>query len=304
MNYVTLYEAKQQLGLSQSAGNDDNRLNYWIAKSTELIRWWKQTHYDIHRGVVYLDCPRYENLAIGNYDGINSIDVDYRTRKSLKTNHLDLLEITKLLNGDLVEIVSSDYFTEGYGTCINRIFLTQLSGLSWKYKNSDYKQAIELTGYFGFNSSYPLCFIKTGEVVPSGGFVAEVSTSFTATDVNGQADDLISPRIQAGQMFRLSSVNGIEFIFAKTVSGNVVTFLRGQNGTTALAHPQNTPVEVYRVDGAIQQACLRLVHWRYRQKDSDNFDKIYSLANQAVVTPSALPVDVRSILGRKGRLVI
>ncbi len=56
--------------------------------------------------------------------------------------------------------------------------------------------------------------------------------------------------------------------------------------------------------GNIEQACVRLVKWRYTQKDVDNFDRVYVAGTGVVSVASAIPADVKMALGApKARLL-
>lgn len=305
MNYITLYQVKQQLKLLTTTVDDSIFYN-WIKWSCSLIDWWKGRRFDVFQATYRLDTPLYDVSPIGNYRAgeYNPVQRLFsNNRLYLNVASLDLLEVVELLNGDEEEIESSQYLLEPIQTAgKNRIVLKK--GNNWKLDiDGNSEQAIALTGIFGYNQTYPNCFVPTGETITaSGGFPTNQNT-FSVEDYLGQAQDFLSPRIQIGNLLRLKSNLGTEFLLVIDIEADdydqIVTVRRAFNGTTAYAHPQNTVIEVYRPDDTIIQMALRLTQWRYRQKDQDQFDKTYNLATQVVSNPTALPSDVRNILGRR-----
>ena len=305
MNYVTLHQVKEQLKITNST--DDNIFLNWIAWSSELIDWWKGRRFDIYRDTIRLDTPKQTNLKLGEYYGGEYTAVEQLFQKDLylKTSHFDLIAIEELLNGDETEITASQYMTEPANKpYINRIWLKRGSSLIWlPDADNETMQAIELTGYFGYNKKYPVCFVDTGEDITSDAGLLANETLLQVSDVTQAAKDFLKPKIQIGNMLRFVSENGAEFCLVENIEsddyGFVLTLQRGYNGTVAVAHPKDTSLFVYRVDGDILQMAIRLVQWRYRQKDQDSFDRTYNLATQTVTSPTSLPSDVRTILGTR-----
>ncbi len=300
MNYITLQELKANLRLTNFT-TDDSLLTSWISKSSRLIDNWKDRRFDIYKDTALLDCPKVEP-QLGVFGSYSQQVFAAQTELFLNTSKLDLVDVISITNGDGIVVDLDDcVITRAHGF-ITKIYLKRSSGVDWLFKDGEWRNAIEVEGYFGSNSFYPECFVGSGETLAAQ--LTSEATSFVASDINGIADDLITPRFQAGQMLRLNSNAGIEFVIIKSIATNTVTLVRGVNGTTALTHPIATPIENFRVDETVTQMCIRLVQWRYRQKDTDSFDRTFNLAMQTATTPSALPADVRLILGRKGRFSI
>ena len=308
MQYVTLYEVKRNLGLSNK-DTDDAILQDWIVKSSELINLWKGRRYDVVREERRYDTPVSKNLRLGDYGSAYDIDRLFNSDKpSLKV--LDLLEVITLTNGDDEEIGPLKYVLKPNNTYPkNRIMLKSESPLQWVPNDDGPEEAISLKGYFGSVTNYGTCYARSGDKL-----LAEIFSGDTELKVGsyaGVADDLKSPRFQAGQTLRIQSDNGTEFVFIKSIipgetdyDDDTLEVVRGYNGTIAVDHPVDTEVYIFRPSEIVVQMCLRLVQWRYRQKDSDNFDRVYNLATQSVTTPSALPADVYTILGQRGRMTI
>lgn len=311
MNYITLYQVRQQLKLLNNTSTDTDLFNNWIQWSSDLIDWWKGRRFDIYQATYMLDLPVIDDRHFGDYyvGEFNPAErLTSNKREYLKVDKFDLLEVTELLNGNGEEIVASKYILEPiHLSGKNRIVLR--SGNYWAPNSDGYtEQVISLTGFFGYNTNYPNCFVDTGEVISNDPGLLTSDTELNVGNILLPAKDFLAPKIQVGQMLRLkatvSNVTHVEFLLVENITAGdyddyVVTVRRAFNGTTAYAFPKDTKIEVYRPDGEIVQAALRLVQWRYRQKDQDNFDKTYSLATQTVSTPTSLPSDVRTILGQR-----
>lgn len=303
MDYITLHQVKRQLNIGQSTPNtsDDALLMDWIRWSCELIDWWKGRRYDVYKNQIFLDAPKYYD---DSQFGAFAQQLLPLKELYLNVSNYDLLEILELLNGDDSEIESSDYIKEPYNQpYINRIKLKKNSGINWLANNDgEYEQAIKLTGLFGFNKKYNTCFVDTNLEIAST--LTENATSITLANVDAPAKDFISPALQAGQMIKIED----EFILIKEITEGdyndyTIELERGYNGTDAEEHASSTSIFVYRPDGDIVQMALRLVQWRYRQKDQDTFDRTFNLATQSVTTPTSLPADVRFILGKRKAVI-
>jgi hypothetical protein len=163
--------------------------------------------------------------------------------------------------------------------------------------NARTKQVIELTGIWGAHSDYRFAWKPSGETVEDNPLTANAVT-VTVSD---------STPFQVGQLLRI----GTEFalVEAITITPGVdpapdvytLTVERAANGSTAAQHAQDTDIYIWQVQGNIVQAAARLVKWRYTQKDVDTFDRTYFGETGQVVIPTALPADVISLLGAKGK---
>jgi hypothetical protein len=107
-------------------------------------------------------------------------------------------------------------------------------------------------------------------------------------------------RFQAGLLVRIGAELAL-VLSAPDILTNKVELVRGANGSTAAQHAHDTQIKIFRPQGTIVQACLRLVKWRYSQKDTDDFDKSYVLGSGIVNVPSRLPADVVQALGAPGK---
>lgn len=304
MNYTTLYDVKEQLKLTTTT--DDVLLQKWIARSSRLIDWWKGRSYDVVKATRYFDVPSAKTMlgdySSGEYSAREALL--YPVRKTIETP--DLLEVVELLNGDGEEIVSTDYILKPYNETPKSHILLK-NGVYWVADDDgNCEKAISLEGYWGFNQNYPNCFVDSGDtVLNTAGLIASANDkTIEVSNVNGTANDLLSPRFLAGHVLKIESVNGIEFCHvitatAVTAANDTLVVERGYNGTSPLVHPVGTTIKIYRSDDRIAQIVIRLVQWRYRQKDQNVFDKIFDAGSQQTVIPTAIPADVERLLGTR-----
>jgi hypothetical protein len=90
----------------------------------------------------------------------------------------------------------------------------------------------------------------------------------------------------------------VEFIYITAIDydTNDLTVVRGYAGTSAVAHLANEQIYVYRIAPDIEMACTRLVVWRYRQKDTDSFNREIILGTGELIIPTDMPEDVARLL--------
>ncbi len=283
-NYVTLDAVKRYIGGSLGSG-DDELLTDFIDWASRLIEWWKGRRFDARRETRYFDTPQ----PTGSYFGIfDPTLVAMAAKKVLRVDD-DLLTVEELLNGDGTEILSSEYVLEPANLWPkNRIRLR--SGEIWMESDSGPEQAIRVTGLWGYHERYGEAW-RTADAV-----VDDPLTAGSATITVSDAD-----HFEAGQLIKIESEFAL--ITALDTDVNTLTVTRGFNGTAAAQHVKNTPIEIFQPQGTVVQACVRLVKWRYSQRDVDAFDKTYALGSGVISEPSALPADVVRILGaRRARI--
>lgn len=303
MNYITMTQARQQLNLRNDTVDEDIIQN-WINWSCELIDYWKDRKFDVRIRTIRLDTPRFTSNMIGSFAQLEAI-VPPTERVYLDVSDYDLLEVIELLNGDSEEIETGQYITEPANEeYINRIVLRKNSSVKWlPNDDGEYEQAIELTGIFGFNSNYSKCFVDTNVTLTQELSIDGLVIEGLTADVLGKAKDGLQPAIQVGVMLKIDD----EFLYVHEIEEDDYAYNvhveREYNGSTKTIHTNGSKIYVYRPDAQIAQMALRLVQWRYRQKDNDNFDRTFNFATQTATTPSAIPADVRMILGkRKARI--
>jgi|GEM_PF-444067 hypothetical protein len=296
MNYATLYEVKQSLELLANSDHDA-LLTKYLNWSSRLIENYKDRRYDVRYETIAHDAPLRARGEFGVFD--RAFMRGDTTRPLILLD--DLLQMDTLTNGDGEEIVSTDYILEP----VRRTPKSVINLLNNEYWVADddgnVRGAISVAGWWGYHSSYQSAWVDSLATVLDNPLTL-ASTAITVGAISGAAADLESPRFQTGQLLRIED----ELIYlvqtTEVESANdTLTVVRGYNGSTAAQHAAGAKIEIFRPEGFVVQACERLVHWRYKQRDTDGFDKTYVAGTGVVSVPAALPADVRDILGAKGR---
>lgn len=283
MHYATLYQVKSYLDLDDDEDKDDVRLSDLITRSVGAIDAYKGRRFDVRYEVRHYDVPKPAPDVYGSTDGVAA---------PLRLKD-DLLEIVSLTNGDDVAIAAANYTLEPADFYPkNRIWLFDESWTTNSSGNS--KQVIDVAGYWGYHSLYGSAWGDSLDTVENNP-LSSSGTSITVNDANGVAGDGSNQRFQAGQMIKIDS----EFMYVTAVNNiaNTLTVQRAYNGTTAAAHTQDKKIYIYRPMENIVFATIRMVAWRYRQKDADTFDRTAILGTGVQIIPSAMPADVKALLG-------
>jgi hypothetical protein len=289
MNYATLVEMKRYLGTDETT--DDALLTKLLAWSSRFIDIWKGRRFDVRFETRYFDRPSGNRSAFGVFD---SSLLTGSAGSALRLDN-DLLEISSLINGDGDEILSSAFTLEPANMYPKRRIRLKSAADYWSGDSyGDYEQVISVSGWWGYHDDYPNCFVDSLDVVTTTP-LDDSGISLIVADADGTAGDLLSPRFQAGQMIQIGTE--LMLVISVNTTSNSLVVLRGYNGSTAAAHLVGVKIAVFRVMGTIETACIRLVKWRYTQKDTDNFDKTYILGVGQVNVPTAIPSDVLMVLG-------
>lgn len=302
MFYATLHQVKQSIGLLE---NDDNDalLTKYLKWATAFINRYKGRRYDVRLATIPHDAPVARSSSFGVFDRAYSAG-EAVPPLILQDDLLDMLELT---NGDGEEIAVGSYVLQpGRSTPYSTVKLR--GGEQWRANDDgNIAGALSVTGLWGYHTDYPSAFVDSLDTVKNNPLAA-AGTSLSVASIAGPTEDLESPRFQVGQLLRIED----EFVYLVGAQAYVpteqaptgfdtLTIVRAYNGTTAAAHAQGATIEIYRPEGFIVQACERLVKWRYTQRDTDSFDRTYNVGTGVATTPTAIPVDVRDILGVKGK---
>lgn len=295
MNYATLYQVKQSLGLTES--DQDALLTKYLNWSSRLIENYKDRRYDVRYAVIPHDTPVKKLSDFGVFD--RSMKSGEKVRALIMVD--DLLEMVSLTNGNGEAIAADDYTLEPVRRSPKSV-LHLLNGEYWETDDDgNARGAIAVAGWWGYHSNYDSAWADSLNTVLDNPLTL-AGTTITVGAISGPAADLDSPRFQVGQLLRIEDELVYLVQTTEVESANdTLTVVRGYNGSTAAQHAAGTKIEIFRPEGFVVQACERLVHWRYKQRDTDSFDKTYVAGTGVVSVPAALPADVRDILGPKGR---
>ena len=285
MNYATLTAVKRILGL-QTNSTDDDLLEALLVWATDHIQQYKGRFYAPRIETRLFDIPDRSVSGFGRFADPH-LQAAALASAPLRLDE-NLLEVVEMLNGDGEEI--SVYLLEP----ANQWPKTRVRLIDdfWQAQgDGNTRQVISLSGVWGTHDDYVRAWKKSGQAIQDDPLTAEAD-SITVLSLDP---------FQAGQLLRLEDEFALITALVTTEIDEqtvyTLTVERGANGSTAAIHSQETVIEIWQVQGNIAQACIRLVKWRYSQKDVDTFDKTYNAEMGMTIIPSAMPTDVKALLG-------
>jgi hypothetical protein len=140
-------------------------------------------------------------------------------------------------------------------------------------------EAIEVAGVWGWHDDYANAW-------ESSGATASALTA-NATSVTVSSGTPFAKR----QTIQIDD----EQMMVTNVVTTTLTVQRGINGTTAATHDAAAAIDIWRAPYDIQQACIRLVHWYYYQRQAA-FEKTLTPELGQVTVPGKLPPDIEATL--------
>jgi hypothetical protein len=292
MHYATLHQVRQYLGLAADETGDDARLTELINGATASIDEYCGRRFDPRRDTLLFDVPVQTQETIGVYG------VFLSQRLTVLNLKQDLANAIAITNGDGTTVdLATVLFEPGNSYPKTRIRMKN-TGDGWM-PNSDgeTRQVISVDGIWCFHRRYDDAWVDTLDTVQNDP-LASGATSVTVADADGAAGDGASNRFQVGNLIRFGSTDDGEYAFVAGVNptGNTLTTTRGYNGTTAAQQAKGTKIYVFRPQANVMLAAIRLVVWRYRQKDSDVFDRQAIIGTGVKIVPSQTTPDVIAML--------
>lgn len=204
----------------------------------------------------------------------------------------DLLSLTTFLNGDAVEITSSDYKLLPYNVMPKyAVRLKDTSDVAWETDTSASDEGVlSVAGFWGYHDFF------SSRAWASVGTIAAAMDSDTASITMTSGHSVVQDDV-----IKIDT----EIMLVSAVSSNTVTpQKRGDNGSTAAAHLILAPVSAWRTMDDIKQATFEIVNNAYRRRFGQN------LSGQTMTTPAGLvisPADVtetaRKTMNRLGRIL-
>ncbi len=245
---ATLQQLRQRLSLSPDDTSDDSRLLAALQAATAQME----------AAAVRRFIPRRVTIA-------HTINPRYPTEMVLID---DLLELEMVVNGDGNSIAPETILTIPDVGQDGPIGLLQLvDGEAFVWEKSPL-QAITISGVWGWHDRWSQAWRASSDSVQDAALDSSI-TSLTVSDANGLDAHGTTPRFQVGQLLRLEgeymSVIGVD------MATNVLSVLRGANGTVASAHDQYTPIEIYQPPLDVEILCLRWALWLYKEPDNRPF---------------------------------
>lgn len=260
----TLYALRARLGLATSETSDDARLLAALQAAAAQVE----------RAAGRRFCPRQATLQH---------TVHYATELLLDD---DLLELTTLTNGDGSTIPLDNVILLPDDAPAGGVLLMAGSSFTWAQSPV---QAVSINGLWGWHDRWGEAWRNSADTVQNNPLNSS-ATSLTVADADGLDSDGETPRFQVGHLLKIES-EYLRVLAVNTVT-NVLTVLRGVNGTTAVAHLQNTPIYTYQPPADVAAIALRWASWLYREPDGDALSATHGLLHDSLTPYRRIMVKV------------
>jgi hypothetical protein len=274
--YATLADVKAELR-AQSTVDDKEVLRAIRQVSRRIDRKFRSN--------VPLFAPVIETRSIP-LDGLNINSFN----KSLLLN-TPLLSLTGVGIGSSTLTVGTNVQT--YPATLAPWYGLQLIGSSW-YSWYDYcsdspSRYATVSGIWGYNANYAQAWLSVDALEAD---INTTVTTFTVADVDGDTPYGDTPRISPGNLVQIDS----EWmdVIATDVDTNIVTVVRGVNGSAAAAHTADAVVKTYQVEDAIRRAVIRQTAFQYARQGA--FDTVRIGDFSTVSFPKDLLDEVNGLL--------
>jgi len=135
------------------------------------------------------------------------------------------------------------------------------------------QRSIKIIGIWGYTDDISQAFENSQDTTEDNP-LSSGATSVLVNDSDGLDLLGVSPRLQVGQLLRIES----EYLEVRSISHskNILTVVRGRNGSTAASHVQNTAIEIWRPPAPIREAVkimvLELVERNFYDFNEKSFD--------------------------------
>ncbi len=288
MDYATLTQVRAYLKLGATETADDALLQTFITWANQTLNCARRG--DVRLETRYYDYPIKAASLHGVYDAetwVQQMNAAGLLSQGILNLDDDLLALISVTNGDGNAIPITELVLEPANMYPkHNLRIKRGTSYSWlPGTNGEREQVIAVTGWWGYHPDYTGAWTLTDAV--GNNPLAANGTSITVVASSG---------FQVGQLLKIES----EFVQVTALASAVaLTVTRGANGTTAVAHVQTTPIYTYTAFGNYGLAGVRLVAWRYRQKDANIFEKTTSFETGVTIIPSSIPADIQTLLPPK-----
>jgi hypothetical protein len=174
----------------------------------------------------------------------------------------DLLELTSITNGDGATLALGDVIR--LPDMPPHSVLRLVSSSAFTYARSPL-ESIGVTGIWGWHERWSTAWRSTSDAVQNNPLTAS-ATAVNIMDADGADSVGEAPRFQIGHLLQIDD----EYlrVVAVNTATNVLTVLRGVNGSAAVAHNQNAPISAYQPPADVEALALRWAAWLYREPDT------------------------------------
>lgn len=243
---ATLHQLRQRLGLSATDTSDDDRLLAALQAAAAQIEG-----------------------AAGRRFSPRSATIEHDVNSRHTTELLlddDLLQLDSITNGDGSSIDTLEVVTLPESTMDGPISVLRLTGGQAFVWDESPLRAVSVTGIWGWHDRWTRAWRDSADTVQDNPLSA-AATTLTVSDADGVDSNNIAPRFQVGHLLRIED----EYLRVLVVntSTNVLTVLRGVNGTMAAAHVQTTQIDVFQPALDVEMLCLRWALWLYKEPDNN-----------------------------------
>jgi hypothetical protein len=265
--YATLPAAEAQFSSIQGGNADAALLWKQLAPASRLV----EEFCGGRRFDQRLETRRYD--AVGLHVGADHIDLDE-----------DLLELTRLVNGDGSEIDLARCTLAPYNTYPKHSIY--LSGVTW-VKPANPRAAIQVAGVWGYHRRPDEAWGDTNVTLPAGG-LAEDATELVLLDLGA---------IERGHVLKIGDEQlSVEEIVSDPP--HTLTLRRGLNGAEPAAHAEGEAVFCFAPEPTVARATARAAAWLYKLRDAAMEKRITPMGE--VVVPAGFPADIHLTLRRGG----
>lgn len=255
---ATLHQLRQRLGLGEGDTGDDPRLLAALQAASAQIEQAAGRRFS----------PRLATLE-------QSVHPRHSDELLLSD---DLLQLESIINGDGSSIDPLDVITLPEWTMDGPISVLRLTGgqiFTWQ---TSPLRAVQVTGLWGWHDRWSRAWRDSADTVQDT--LSSAALTLTVSDADGTDSHAVSPRFQVGQLLRIEE----EYlrVLAVNPATNVLTVLRGINGTSAAAHAPGTRIDIYQPALEVEILCLRWASWLYKEPDTRAFATLPSALTTAL----------------------
>lgn len=285
--YCSVADAKQEL-LAENTVDDDKLLRL-IRQFTARIN----TKFKAFGTSLFV--PVIDTRSIGLYSGnINSYERTLML-SAYGSGVTPLLELTSVSSGGQALTIGTNVQT--YPAAPAPWYSLQLMGDTWRsWYNAACNPSVwgiqnaTITGIWGYNTDYAHAWLTVDALVAA--IISTTATTLTVADVDGLNSLGEAPRISVGHVLQIEA-EWMDVVGVDTVT-NIVTVVRGVNGSTAATHVISTPVSVYQVDESIRRATARQCAFLYSRQGAFDTARIDGVG--VVQYPQDMPQEVSALL--------
>ena len=266
-SYATIDEFQGIKDIDDIDWADDSVINQMLEDVSQKINDWTGHKFFPRVEIHYFSIPEDDDLSLWLDD--------------------DLLEVISVTNGDGVLVAAGDYYLLPRNESPRyAIMLKEMANTYWKCDSSGNSQfVIAVNGIWGFHNQYAQRAWRVATQVNKGGGITAIENPITVD--NGL---LVKP----GQIFKIQN----EIMICVSNSETTITALaRGDNGSTAATHADDSVVYVWAPVGSIRGATLDIVKSEYHRRFGTGTTGTTTITTAGVViNPEEIPANAWRVI--------